>query len=1002
MRLPTHRRVGCNTCRGSQYCAVSDRQGYGSAIGGGSHHAPFLGRATEVQALARCLHAVATGRAITVFIEGEAGIGKTRFLHEALAASERRGLQVLSASGDELERSRPFGMLADALAIRVGSPDPERAAIADLLRGEAAQGFEDSSTAIAAGPNLAYRVVEDIVSLTERLASASPVVLALDDLQWADPSTLVALHALARRLRDLPLGIVCTYRPSPRSPELARFVEAQLSLGATHLTLARLAEDDVDTLAAALIGAPPGPTLRAQLQRGHGNPFYVLELVEALAAADDLAIVGGRAEAAGPALPPSLRLVLLRRLSYLPVETVETLTLAAVLGSSFDVAQLALVARRPVVELMGVLDEALRAGVLAEAGTCLAFRHDLIREALYSELALPIRTGLHLEVGRALAEAGAPVSQVAEHLALGARPGDTDAVSWLHEAARGEQSRAPAVAAELLTRARGIAGPHHPAADALSADLVIALAWSGRFAAAEAEALEVLARSHDPSVESVVRFGLITALLAQGKTPEAQRQAQAALAHPGLAGWARARLTAQAAFGPIFMGDLPGGMAAAHAALVQAEESGDDLAACVALCALCAVALFEGRLHDGVAHAVAAVERAERSSTPAAATWHSNIFLGWALDACERPAEAEEALRRGRRLSEELGAALSLPIYQWVLVWGRFVVGQWDDATAEAQAGLVVADEVGSRIGVVAVHAMLAMIALHRNDLRQARRAVETGEAELARSGPQPLVEWVATARAAVEEAGGDIDTALAALTGAWDSCAARGEIVEFPRLGPDLVRLLVATGQRERACAVVAQVDDVAPRMNTKWARAAALRCRGMLDGDQDLLCEAVGVLRGSPRPLERGKACEEAARALSDAAQTTKATAMLDEAIGIYDELGAARDIAQVEATLRSLGRRPSRRGWRQRQAKVGWEALTRTELEVATLAGEGLTNREVAERLYISPRTVETHMTHVFAKLGLSSRLDLRAEVARRQTDAQGLPAPPRAPGAGRASR
>ncbi|HEV2071150.1 MAG TPA: LuxR C-terminal-related transcriptional regulator, partial [Acidimicrobiales bacterium] len=276
------------------------------------------------------------------------------------------------------------------------------------------------------------------------------------------------------------------------------------------------------------------------------------------------------------------------------------------------------------------------------------------------------------------------------------------------------------------------------------------------------------------------------------------------------------------------------------------------------------------------------------------------------------------------------------------------------------------------------------------------------GEAELARSGPQPLMEWVATARAAVEEAEGDTDAALATLTGAWDACTARGVVVEYPRLGPDLVRLLLMRGQRERACVVVGQVEDIAARMETKSAEAAGLRCRGMLDADSHLLCEAVTILRGSPRPLERATACEEAASALSDAAQTMKRLAMLEEALGIYEELGATRDIARVEARLRSLGRRPSRRGWQQRQAKVGWEALTRTELDVVTLVGEGLTNREIAERLYISPRTVETHMTHVFAKLGLSSRIDLRAEVARRRTDAQGASSPPTAPGAGPASR
>ncbi|HEV2069805.1 MAG TPA: AAA family ATPase, partial [Acidimicrobiales bacterium] len=738
-------------------------------MGRASGRVPLVGRGLELQTLARCLHRVATGRPATVLIEGEAGIGKTRLLHEALGGEH--GWQVLSARGEELERTRPFGVLVEALDLRIDAADPQRAAIADLLRGGSTQDSEATSATIAAGSNVAYRVVEDIVSLMQRLASAGPVVLAFDDLQWADPSTVVALHAVARRLRYVPLGIVCAYRPSPRSPELACFIEAQISAGATQLTLGGLGEQDVGTLTAAVVGAPPGPTLRAQLERGHGNPFYVLELLEALAAADDLPIVGGRAEASGAALPRSLRLVLLRRLSYLAVETVEILTLAAVLGASFDVAQLALVARRPVVELMGVLDEALRAGILIEADSRLVFRHDLIREALYSHLALPIRTGLHLEVGRALAQAGASAIQVAQHLALGAPPGDTDAVSWLHEAAREAQSQAPAVAVELLRRARDIAGPRHPATDALSADLVLALAWSGRLGEAEAEALEVLARSRDPSLESVTRFGLITVLFAQGKTPEAQRQAQAVLADPSLAGWARARLNAQGAFGPIFMGDLPGGVAAAQAALLQAEENGDDLAACIALCALSTVALFEGRLQDAVAHAGAAVERAESSATRAASTWHSNVLLGWALDACERPAEAEDALRRGRRLAEEGGWAYQLPVYQWVLVWGRFLTGQWDDAMAEAHAGLMLAEEVAARIGVVAVHCMLALIALHRNDTRQARQAVEMGEAELARSGPQPLMEWVATARAAVEEAEGDTDAALATLTGAWDAC---------------------------------------------------------------------------------------------------------------------------------------------------------------------------------------------------------------------------------------
>ncbi|HSH59609.1 MAG TPA: ATP-binding protein, partial [Acidimicrobiales bacterium] len=175
-------------------------------------------RSPQLKAVTRCLSRVVAGRAASVFIEGEAGIGKTRLLQEALGAAEGRGLQILSANGEELERSRPFGVLADALGLRVGAPDPERAALASLLRGEAVVSSEDSSATIAVGPNLAYRVVEEIVSLMERLASAAPVVLALEDLHWADPSTLVALHATARRLRDVPWASSAPSGPHHEAP----------------------------------------------------------------------------------------------------------------------------------------------------------------------------------------------------------------------------------------------------------------------------------------------------------------------------------------------------------------------------------------------------------------------------------------------------------------------------------------------------------------------------------------------------------------------------------------------------------------------------------------------------------------------------------------------------------------------------------------------------------------------------------------------------------------
>lgn len=935
---------------------------------------PYVGRVLELGAISDCLQR-AQRAAATVLIEGEAGIGKTRLLSEALTQAQGLDFQVASGSGQELERSRPFGVLADALGLKAGT-DPQRAAIAERLRGEGA----DGPSAVAAGPGAVYRIVEDVVDLVERMTSAGPVVLAVEDLQWADPSTLLTLHAAVRRLWHLPLLIVGTFRPAPVSAELRQLVEALLAVGAMHLALGPLAAPEVHTLASAVAGAPPGPRLRTQLERAEGNPLYVIELVRALADEGVLQLSGGQAEAARPSLPSSLRLMLLRRLGYLPGSTLDVLRMAAMLGSSFEVAQLALVTKRPVVELTAVLDEALHAGVLREAGPRLAFRHDLIREALYTDLALPIRNALHLEVGRALAAAGAQPIQVAQHLTLGAARGDEEAVTWLREAALQAQPQAPAVAAELLERALEIAGPHDASRDTLTADLVLARLWSGRPDEAETQAREALGRPHDVSVETALRLGLLESLLAQGKAAEVGDESRAAVSHPGLAGWARVRLLAEAAFGSILTADLEGGVATADGALREADHEGDDLAACIALCALCTAALFEGRLPAGVAHAAAAVERAARSGTAAARTFHSYAFLGWSLGVAERTPEALQALRRGRRLAEDMGTFVSLPIYHCELAWLHFLTGDWDDVVAEGEAGLALTEELASHVGVSAVHSILALVALHRGDRVRAERGVGCAQAQ--REGAfEPLSEFVALASAHVAEAKGDMPGALAALAAAWDTSAARRAVIEQGVLGPDLVRLLVATGDRDRAQTVAAHVEEVASRMGARWARAAALRCRGLADADADALLQAVTVLRAAPRPLELAAGCEEAAAALTAIHRSAEAAPLLNEALAAYEKLGAVRDIARAEAGLRSLGHRSRRRGWRQRHAKTGWDALTRTELDVVGHVGEGLTNREVAGRLYISPRTVESHLSHVFAKLGVSSRVELRAELARR---------------------
>jgi predicted ATPase len=239
---------------------------------------------------------------------------------------------------------------------------------------------------------------------------------------------MVALRALGRRLAHLPLALLGTFRPWPRSPELDRLIEAWRGDGALHLVLEPLDQASVVELASAVVGAPIGATLERQLGSTGGNPLFVAELVGALVAEKSVELVDGRAELEAQSLPPSLRVTILRRLGLLGDGTLSVLRFASALGAAFSLADLAAVCRRPPSELMKDLLEARAAGVVEEAGPKLRFRHELIREALYTDLPESARQALHGEAAQLLAAAGASRMLVAEQFSLGASAGDRQAV----------------------------------------------------------------------------------------------------------------------------------------------------------------------------------------------------------------------------------------------------------------------------------------------------------------------------------------------------------------------------------------------------------------------------------------------------------------------------------------------------------------------------------------------------------------------------------------------
>jgi tetratricopeptide (TPR) repeat protein len=818
------------------------------------------GRDRELRALGEALDRVASGRSATVVIEGEAGIGKTRLLAETLEQAHARGLQVAAGRAEELERTRPFGLVADTLRCSGSSADPRRAAIAALL---ATRTGDQGPMTVSSDPGLQFQAVDAFVDLVEAMALSRPLVLGMDDLQWADPSSLLTLGALGRRLVGLPVALIGCLRPSPRLPDLERTLQALQAAGSRQVTLGQLDQQAVVELVAEAVAAQPGPGLLAEVAGARGNPLFVTELVAARLEEGAVQTVNGQAEVAELSLPPSLRLTILRRLSLLPDDTLKALRAASILGSSFSLTDLSTTTDRSVLDLSWLLAEARRARVVEDDGERVRFRHDLIREAIYQDLPTGVRLGLHREAGQRLARSGASALRVAAQLARGATQGDADAIAWLVGAAREAAPSSPAVAAELLERAVGLADPTDPGRDRLLAERAGALMWSGRLPDAEAACRSLLDRDHDPSVEAPARLLLARTLAAQGRVGDALRELQWLQQAPAPGDQLRAAAWAAEGMARLELGDLDGAVTVAERAGSAAALVGDQQASSMAMASLALVEELRAHLRRGLQIIDEAVRLADQSPQRQGHRYPLHLVRGSILIDLDRLQDARSTLQTGRRISEELGVRWRLPLYQVLLAMERFLAGEWDDAIAELEAALELA-ETGERHSLILGHSVTSLIALHRGDLRRAEEAAAAAERELADSGPRYRTHWAHWARALLLEAGGATAEALATLAGVWDRIAHSGLAIEYPALGPDLVRLALAAGDRRRAGRVAIAVAELAGSNEIPWISGAALRCQGLLEADPDTLLAAVDAYARASRPLELALAREDAAAAL------------------------------------------------------------------------------------------------------------------------------------------
>lgn len=939
--------------------------------------AELLGRVAELGIFCSCLDEAVAGRGAAILIEGEPGIGKSRFLARCVELARSAGCTILGAAGTLLDVDRPFGVVNEAFSGGLGFvPDgiiapPEPSAGGAVLLEIAGEHWSGS---IGEAPEARFRIVEAAIDAFEQLSLRHPVVLTVDDLQWADPASGLVMHALARRIFALPALLLFTSRaPQPGSAHEQLMVSLART-GPVHLRLGPLDATSVYQLAAKVLGAEPGPNLRQKLDRAGGNPFYVTALIDGLARDGVLRVAGAEVDAPDSGLPPSLQLTILRGLQLLDLSTRDALRLAAVMGPSFSLTDLGLVGGLPPLAIWERLQPAFVAGLVHEEGDRLAFRHDLVREAIYSDIPLAVRRQMHGETAHLLAEGGREAIEVADHIALGPDGPDPWGASWLRRAAAITASKAPETAVAFLRRGMEMLPNRSPERDEMNLELVMTLLWAARLEDAEELATELLRSTVDPHLLGTARLALGWALWMAGRTVDAAEIFEHGASDTALGDEDRARLAGFAAWIEGFqLARFERARCLANQAIAVGEERADDLAACMGLATLGAMKYLAGHLSDAIDEISPVVERVMTSTSRELHRVACHILLGLALVDADRISEADAVLQAGRHASEQAGATSSLAIWHRTLAIRHFAAGDWDDALAEVEAGLALAADTGSKLGSIAGQAIMALVTVRRDDLGTAALAVEAAREALDRSGPEYRSHWVDWAEALLNEARGDVSSALGVLSSAWWTCVEHGLVVEHSWLGPDLVRLALEVGDLELATSVTATVENCPDRLDVASADAAALRCRGLLDRDPVALLAAADRGRAGPRRYDVAQALAEAGTELLQLGRANEARAPLEEASEIFASMGAVRNAGRVESVLRQAGVRHGSRGHRSRPAN-GWGSLTPSELRVARLVAEGLSNADIAGRLYISRRTVETHVARVLAKLGVRSRIQV----------------------------
>jgi len=916
---------------------------------------PLRGRDGEVAALHDHLARLRTGTGTSWLIEGGAGLGKSRLLEQARSAARETGFAVGHGVAEPGDAAVELAVLMDAL---FEGPEPalERSALGNSH----------------ASREQRYWLLQDIQTLLEQSALRRPILICLDDLQWADAGTRAALRALPNRLASLPVGWVLAFRPVEAGSDLGRAVAELLRNGADQTVLGRLDQAAVAEMATDVLGAAPDDTVLRMAEGVRGNPFFLMELLAGLRDEHLVRLDAGRAALTEARLPLRVREGMRRRLARMSPAARNAAAVAASLGRRFTVGQLAAVLEVPASSLLDPVQELIGSELMAEAGQMLSFTHDLNREAVRASQPSSAVHALDRQAASALLAAGALPVEVATQLASSAARGDEVAITTLMKASDALGSTDPGQAADLARRAFDLTTEGHPLRGPLVARTAILLNAAARSEEAQAFADGALRQALPVRQEAEVRLSIASLF---SISPEVRAEScRRALDLAGVPPDLRARLLALLLHNLVVAG-RPGQAQQVRTEAEQAVAQTRDSAARFTLeVAESAFQYTGGHFETALALADAGLRSgADAGEDPR--QWQARAFRCGILAVMDRFGEALAAVTEGIRSAQQGRQGRALQLLEASRARQLLQLGNLADAAA-ALEGRFSPDEAHLVLSVLDADGVVVLgrIALHTADQRQTELTSAIARVML-RSGVPGIERHAAWLLALQAQAGGDPVQARRWLTALGE----KERLSLFPLFpldpadDPQLVRIALASGDRELADSAAAGAQwraEVNPAVPGFWA--SAVHARGLLAGDPALLAQAVTIFEAGQRRLALASALEDLAMAQLRAGHSDQAIATLDRALVIHAACGARRDLARIRRRLRQLG--IHRRLPAERRPTAGWTALTESELAVVRLVADGLTNREAAERLYVSPHTINGHLRHAFEKLAINSRVAL----------------------------